>query len=105
MICAALLGHEIAAMPADAAARLISLIRHLGPLPPWPKIAPAKILEAMRSDKKTRAGKLRFVLATRIGNAKSFDTAKEKTVLSVLRFMSRYSQQPESAIARRHSHD
>jgi len=39
----------------------------------------------MRSDKKARAGKLRFVLAPRIGRAASYDGIPEKVVLCILR--------------------
>jgi len=63
-------------------------------------VSPREIVEAMRSDKKTRGGKLRFVLSPGIGCAGSYDSATEKTVLCVLRFMAKCSRQPEEAIGK-----
>jgi 3-dehydroquinate synthase len=85
MMCAALLGHEVAGTPADAVSRIVALVRRIGPLPGWPKIEAAKILQAMYSDKKARAGKLRFVLAPRIGHAETIGDVPEKTVNCILR--------------------
>ncbi len=103
MIAAGLLGHEIAGAPADEVARMVSLIRRIGPLPAWPKVTPAALLEAMRSDKKARGGKLRFVLSPKIGRAESYDGADEKTVLCVLRLMAKSGQNPELAIGKRNA--
>jgi 3-dehydroquinate synthase len=89
MIAAALLGHELGLMRADEVSRIVALIRRLGPLPPWPQVSPAALLNAMRSDKKTRSGVLRFVLASRIGEARSYDTAPIHTVERVLHFTPR----------------
>ena len=86
VMCAALLGHEAVDTPADDVARIIALIRRIGPLPGWPKAAPRKLFEAMRSDKKVKFGRLRFVLSPRLGQAKSYDTIDEKAALCVLRF-------------------
>jgi 3-dehydroquinate synthase len=85
MMCAALLGHETIDTPPDAMSRIVALTRRMGPLPEWPKIPPQTLLEFMRSDKKARAGKLRFVLAPRIGRAGSYDGIPEKVVLCILR--------------------
>lgn len=85
MMAAALLGHEAGITPADDAARIISLVRRMGPLPPWPKVAPEDLLAAMRSDKKSRGGRLRFVLTPEIGKARSYDGLSETIVRCVLR--------------------
>lgn len=85
MMCAALLGHEVANTPADHVARIIALVRRIGPLPPWPNVAPEKLYAAMLADKKTKFGKVRFVLSPRIGQAKSYDNVPEKSALCVLR--------------------
>ena len=68
---------------------MISLIRRLEPLPPWPSLSPAILLNAMRSDKKSRSGVLRFVLSPRIGQARSYDSVPQQAVLRVLRFTPR----------------
>jgi 3-dehydroquinate synthase len=85
MMCAALLSHEVADTPAEAVSRIVSLIRTIGPLPAWPRVAPRKLLHAMRTDKKSRAGKLRFVLTPRLGRAASYEIAPEEIVLRILR--------------------
>lgn len=98
MICAGLLGHEVAGMPADDVARMVSLIRRTGELPAWPKIAPQKLIEAMGSDKKRSAGRLRFVLSPKIGQAKSYDGIDRKKILCVLRLMGNSAQKLQAAI-------
>lgn len=89
MIAAAFLGHELGLTRADDVSRIVALIRRLGPLPPWPHVPPASLLNAMRSDKKTRAGILRFVLSPRIGEARSYDTVPLHVVERVLHFTPR----------------
>jgi 3-dehydroquinate synthase len=86
MMVAAVLGHEIGVTRADDVARIVSLVRRIGPLPPWPAFSPEKMIDAMRADKKVRKGKLRFVLATRIGKAQSFGNVPLDAVKRVLRF-------------------
>jgi len=87
MIAAALLAHEIGLNKADDASRTISLVQKIGPLPPWPRVTPEKLISAMRSDKKAHAGNLRFVLSPRMGQAQSTDAVPMKALKSVLRFL------------------
>ncbi|HEY1483492.1 MAG TPA: 3-dehydroquinate synthase [Candidatus Acidoferrum sp.] len=94
MMCAALLGHEAVGTRADAASRIVALVRKIGPLPGWPKIAPRVLMAAMQSDKKTRAGHVRFVLAPRIGHAASFDDVRPETVMCILRFAPHFLVRP-----------
>jgi 3-dehydroquinate synthase len=84
MMCAALLGHEVAGTPADTVSRIVSLIRHIGPLPAWPK-TPRSLFEAMLSDKKSRDGRVRFVLAPKLGRAASYDNVSPELVMCLLR--------------------
>jgi 3-dehydroquinate synthase len=86
LMAAALLGHEANITRADEVSRIVSLVRHLGPLPPWPRVPGKTLIELMRSDKKARGGKLRFVLAPRIGKAQSYDSVPLHAVESVLNF-------------------
>lgn len=102
MMCAALLGHEAAETPADEVARMIALTRRIGPFPAWPRVAPQSLVAAMRSDKKVRGGKVRFVLSPRIGKAKSYDGVSEKNVMCVLRFMAKSADNPENALGQCH---
>ncbi len=86
MIAAAVLGHEANITRAEDAARIISLVRRLGALPPWPKVRPEELMKAMRSDKKTRGGHLRFVLSPAIGKARSYDDIPDRLVHRVLQY-------------------
>jgi 3-dehydroquinate synthase len=67
IIAATLLGIAAAKLPLEDAARIIRLVRRVGPLPVLPKVSAARLSEAMRSDKKSRDGHPRFVLPTQIG--------------------------------------
>src|SRR6266513_544582 len=89
MMAAAFLGHELRLTPADDVSRIISLVHRLGPLPPWPNISNSALLNAMRSDKKSRSGILRFVLSPRIGHARTYDKVPQQAVERVLRFTPR----------------
>jgi 3-dehydroquinate synthase len=89
MIAAAFLGHELGLTPAADVSRIVALIRSLGRLPAWPDVPPAALVSAMHSDKKTRGGILRFVLAPRIGQARSYDTVPLHIVERVLHFTPR----------------
>ena len=57
-------------LPAVDAVRIINLTLSVGPLPPWPAVSPTRLVAAMHADKKTRAGRLRFVLPQRIGKVR-----------------------------------
>ncbi len=89
MMAAAFLGHELRLTPADDVSRIISLVHRLGPLPPWPNISNSALLNAMRSDKKSRSGSLRFVLSPRIGHARTYDKVPVRAVERVLHFTPR----------------
>ena len=102
MMCAALLGHETVKTPADDVARIIALLRRLGPLPSWPDVSPEGLFDAMRSDKKAKFGTVRFVLSPRLGRARSYDSIKEKTALCVLRFGPRALAQQTASFEKCH---
>jgi 3-dehydroquinate synthase len=85
MMAAALFGHEIQITPAADASRIISLIRRMGKLPAWPNVAVKRLIELMGSDKKTRNGKLRFVLTPGIGKAATFDAGEREKLEVILR--------------------
>lgn len=87
MIAAALLAHELGLTKADDASRIISLVQQIGPFPPWPRVTPEKLIAAMRSDKKTHAGNLRFVLSPRIGHAHTTGAVPEKALKAIIRFL------------------
>src|SRR5713101_2586577 len=84
MMAAALLGVALGRTSRFDAALLMRLISQVGALPAWPKAPPRRLLKLMRSDKKARGGRLRFVISPRIGEAKTIADVPEKTVLRVL---------------------
>lgn len=86
MMCAALLGHEMHLMPADEVSRIVSLVRRIGPLPPWPRARPKELIALMHADKKAQGGKLRFVLATHIGKAETRGDVPLEPLERVLHF-------------------
>src|SRR6202521_1355671 len=86
--------------PKDAA-RLIRLIERVGPLPPWPSASPARLIAAMQADKKTRAGRLRFVLPERIGQGRCGVEAEEEMLVRVLRECALAAVQSETRKSRR----
>ncbi len=86
MMAAALLGYVAETTPERDATRIISLVRRMGSLPAWPETEVGKLVFGMRSDKKTRGGKIRFVLTPRVGLAKSYDDVSLKLLEGVLRF-------------------
>ena len=94
MMCAALLGHEIGVTKADDVSRIVSLVRRMGPLPAWPTKPMKAFIAEMGSDKKTRGGKLRFVLTPGIGKAGSYDDVPLALVERVLRFAPHFFCEP-----------
>jgi 3-dehydroquinate synthase len=86
MNCAARLAQRLGMIDAAFCERQEHLLRRFG-LPPaecaWPE--PAEMLELMRNDKKTLAGRLRFVLPSRLGEVALFSDVPEPEVLRVMR--------------------
>ena len=85
MMAAALYGHEIRVTPASDASRIISLIRRIGKLPAWAKVPAKRLIGLMGSDKKTREGKLRFVLTPGIGKAATYEAKGLQKLELILR--------------------
>jgi 3-dehydroquinate synthase len=102
MMCAALLGHENIQTPPDDVARIVTLVRQIGPLPKWPAVPPQKLFHAMRADKKAKFGKVCFVLSPRLGQAKSYDHISEASAICVLRFGPQLILRPADAIGKCH---
>jgi 3-dehydroquinate synthase len=95
MMAAALLAHETKVCGAEYVSRIVSLVRQIGPFPAWPNIPPDKLIDAMRSDKKTHHGNLRFVLSPRLGKAGTYDDIPLEAVRKVLRFAPQFVTKPE----------
>jgi len=97
MKCAALLGHKIGLTKAGDVSRILALIERLGPLPTWPKVSDASLIRAMRTDKKTRGNKLRFVLSRRIGKAATHEDVSLAALKHALHFAPRLHAWTENA--------
>ena len=85
MIAAARLAVEKGMFSPSEEERVAKLIARVGPLPAWPSMPAAKLIAAMQADKKTRAGRLRFVLSERIGAVRCGVEAEEEMLVRVLR--------------------
>jgi len=85
MIAAARLGVACELFSGKDAERVVRLIAHIGPLPPWPVVPASRLIQAMQADKKTRAGRLRFVLPTKIGRVRCGVEADPALALEVLK--------------------
>src|SRR5262249_32696858 len=80
MVCASRLAEVRGLVGADCTERLGRLLARFG-LPTRPERWPAaELLAVMRSDKKAVAGRLRFVLPTRLGQVALFDDVPESDV-------------------------
>src|SRR5438067_3931172 len=85
MVCASRLAERRGLIPAEVTQRQLSLL-HDFELPVAPLAWPVEeLLSVMRSDKKNVAGRLRFVLPTRLGEVRLFDDVPEADVREVLR--------------------
>jgi len=101
MIAASRLGVEKEMLSPRDEERIAKVIARVGPLPAWPSIPAEKIIAAMQADKKTRAGRLRFVLPERIGQVRCGMEAEEEMLVRVLRECAIAADQPEARKSRR----
>jgi 3-dehydroquinate synthase len=85
MLAASRLAVEKGMLSSGEEQRTAKLISSVGPLPAWPSAPPARLIAAMQADKKTRAGRLRFVLPERIGAVRCGVDAEAETLVRVLR--------------------
>jgi 3-dehydroquinate synthase len=85
MIAACRLAEEVTGLEEAVRMRLAAVLGKLG-LPISPPDYPAeKLLEAMRGDKKTERGVIRFVLPEKIGSARVAAVSDEKAIMRALR--------------------
>jgi 3-dehydroquinate synthase len=85
MIAATRMGVASDLLSAKDSGRILHLISRVGPLPHWPSASPARLIAAMQADKKTRAGRSRFVLPERIGKVCCGMEADPQMLAQVLR--------------------
>jgi 3-dehydroquinate synthase len=85
IVCASKLAEKLGMIGPDLTRRQVALLQQFG----LPTAAPAgfatdELVAVMRRDKKTAAGKLRFILPTRLGAVKLVDDVPESLVRDVL---------------------
>ncbi len=88
MIAAAKIGHETGVTDRGTAERIIDLVRAYGPLPKM-KVSGRRVLNRLRSDKKTVGGVPHFILATSIGTVQVVNTVPESAVLHAVDALNR----------------
>jgi len=81
MTAAAKLAVRLGLLGADVADRQEQLLRRIGLPTRLPPINVNSLLAAMRRDKKTRGGRLRFVLPTWLGEARTVEDVNEREVV------------------------
>jgi 3-dehydroquinate synthase len=84
MVAASRLAERAGLFSEAQARRVEALVRRVGRLPAPPASKPDEIIAIMGADKKTRDGKLRFVLPDRIGRVQTVPGIPAKLVRSVL---------------------
>jgi 3-dehydroquinate synthase len=84
MVAAGRMAVKLGRMGAEDCARMVALIAAVGLPTSQPGLASDKIFTAMFSDKKVRAGRLRFVLPTRIGHAEVVENVPEAAVYEAI---------------------
>lgn len=84
MMAACRLGVAVAGFPPSSGERLGSLLDSLGLPLQLPSFAPEDYLEAMKSDKKLRLGKIRLVVPTQIGSVELRDDIEESAIIEAL---------------------
>jgi 3-dehydroquinate synthase len=84
LVAAARLAVAIGWLPGGDAQRIEALVDRAGPLPPLVRFAPARWIAAMLSDKKSRGGRLRFLLPHEIGAVRAAENVPSSALAAVL---------------------
>jgi 3-dehydroquinate synthase len=84
LIAAARLAAAIGWLGGSEAARIEALVAKAGPLPPLEQFSSARWLVAMLTDKKSRGGRLRFILPQAIGAVRAAENVPAAALTSVL---------------------
>jgi len=85
MVCASRLAERLGMIPREVSERQIRLLNAFSLPTTTPTWDEQQLLTTMRADKKSVAGKLRFILPTRLGEVKLVDGVAEEEVVEVLR--------------------
>src|SRR5487761_222563 len=94
MLGATLIGVALGSITEHDASRIASTIARCGSLPELPRISPAALSRAIASDKKSRGGRVRWVLPRRIGAADIGIDVPEELVALAWRELPAFSARP-----------
>jgi 3-dehydroquinate synthase len=84
MVAASRLAERLGRVPAETTERQVRLLERFGLATSAPRLDPEELLTAMRHDKKTTAGRSRFVLPTRIGLVELVTDVADADVRAIL---------------------
>ena len=85
MVCAGRLALKLGRVPPEFCERQTMLLEAFGlPIRPLPEWDAEEMIDAMRRDKKSLAGKLRFILPTKLGHVELVEGIEEAAVRAVL---------------------
>jgi 3-dehydroquinate synthase len=84
MIAAARIAEFVGRLSSPESARIVAAVRSLGPLPAL-EIRSSSIVRRLLSDKKTRGGKVHFILPVRIGEVEIVNDVPELVVLEAVK--------------------
>ena len=91
MLAATRIACESGALDHKEADRIDQVIGRVGPLPPVRGIATQRILQALRADKKSHAGQIRWILPRRIGQVEIFAEVPEALVRPIVTHLAQLS--------------
>jgi 3-dehydroquinate synthetase len=84
MKAATLLGARERMLPSADSHEIVQCVNSYGPFPALAGVDPARLAERLKSDKKTKRGKIHFVLPERIGAVKVRADIEERSVLAAI---------------------
>lgn len=89
MLAAARLSVQMKMLAEADETRIERLVRSVGTLPKLPAVNPWRLVDWMRGDKKARDGRLRMVLARRIGAVETVEDVPEDLVMGTLQSLTK----------------
>jgi 3-dehydroquinate synthase len=85
LVGAAFIARRRGLLPESAYQAIASAVDHLGPRPPVSDLRAARILEALTRDKKSKAGRLPFILPAAVGRVEVHDDVSRAEIVGALR--------------------
>jgi 3-dehydroquinate synthase len=89
LVGASLIAHRRGILAEKACEAIASAVDHVGPRPSISDLRAPRVLEALARDKKSRAGRVPFVLPTAVGRVEIHDDVSRAEIVRALREMAR----------------